>query len=95
MKKLLILPLLMLTACQTTSPTITTTKHTVILPSDSMYNCPTLVYYPKVETLTDIQAARLIVDLHKNNSTCKNSMNSIKRFLEESKKTVEEEQSAQ
>lgn len=90
MKRLLVLPMLALTACQSLSPTITTTKHTVILPSESMYNCPTVVYYPKADTLTDIQTARLIVDLQKNNSTCKNSMGSIKKFLEESKKTVEQ-----
>lgn len=91
MKRILVLPLMFLTACQTLEPTVITTKHTVIMPADSLYNCPTAVYYPKPETLTDVQTARLLVTLQKNNSVCKNSMNSIKRFLEESKKTVEEE----
>lgn len=88
MKKLIILSALLLSGCQT--PQILTSKEqVVILPSESMYNCPSAVYYPKPETLTELEVAKIIVELNKNNKICKNSIESIRRYLTESKAALE------
>jgi len=79
---------LLLSGCQTTQ-LLTTKEQVVILPSENMYNCPTTTYYPKSESLTEIQVAKLMVDMNKNNKICKNSLDSIKRYLVESKASVE------
>ena len=90
MKKLLIIPLaLLVAACQSTQPELITTKSRVIIPDNSMYNCPTLAQFPSPETLTDVQVAQTIVQLYQNNTTCKNSMDAIKKYLERAKATVE------
>ena len=92
MRSLIVIPVfLALAACQTVSqdPVLTTEKFTVVTPPDSMYYCPTVGVYPDPDKLTDIEAAKLMVQLHRNNRICKNSVNSIKKFLDEAKKTVE------
>jgi len=87
-KKSIILLALMMGGCSSTQM-LTTKEQVVILPSASMYNCPTLDSFPKPDTLTDLQVALLVVQLQKNNKICKNSIESIKRYLEEAKLTVE------
>ena len=90
MKALFVIPLaLTLAACNTTNPAIVTKQQIVILPDTSLYNCPTLNQFPNPNKLTDVQVARVIVNLYKNNQTCKNSILAIQKFLEESKRTVE------
>jgi len=93
MKKLIPFIALALTGCQTTSDTqlLTTKEQVVIVPSDSMYNCPTVSNLPDPKTLTDLQVAKLLFELNKNNSVCKNSVTSIKRYLDEAKKTVDKQ----
>lgn len=90
MKALAIIPLaLLLAGCNTTQPTVVQTKLEVVLPESSLYNCP-VSRYPDYKKLTDEQVARLLIQLHKNNVTCRNSLNAIKQFLEESKARLEE-----
>jgi uncharacterized lipoprotein YajG len=88
MKKLVILSALFLSGCQSTQ-LIKTKEQVVILPSETMYNCPETVYYPKPDKLTELQVAKLLVELNKNNKICKNSIESIRRFLNESKAELE------
>jgi hypothetical protein len=88
MKRSIVFLALFMGGCSSTQM-LTTKEQIVILPSASMYNCPTLESFPKPDSLTDIQVAFLIVQLHKNNKICKNSIDSIKRYLEESKTTLE------
>ena len=88
MKKLVLLMPLFLAGCGTTR-LLTTKEQVVILPSESMYNCPTVSYFPKPETLTDLQVARLLVELQRDNKVCKNSIDSIRRYLTEAKQSVE------
>jgi uncharacterized protein YcfL len=78
-----------LTGCASTTQMLTTKEQIVILPTASMYNCPSIKTYPNPEKLTDLQVAKVIVDLHTNNKICKNSLDAIKKFLEESKAQVE------
>lgn len=89
MKKLFLLLPLLLTACSTTSQVITSKEQIVVEVPSSYYNCPTDVYIPDPKKLTDIQVARILVTLHKNNKVCKNSLNAIKKFIDEAKQTVE------
>jgi uncharacterized lipoprotein YajG len=90
MKKLFLIPaFLLLAACQSTgTQVITTQKFTVVEPPASMYNCPVMASYPKVETLTDVEVARIIVTLQRNNRTCRVSIESIKTYIDSAKKTV-------
>lgn len=59
--------------------------HTVIIPDTELFKCPIVTLFPKTETLTDIQVARLLTQVYNNNLVCKNSMEAIKRFLEKAK----------
>lgn len=91
-KILILLSLLALAGCNTTSqfqPTVT--KMTVVVPDQSMYACPLYKRFPNADTLTDVQVAKTIVDLYKNNVKCKNSIESIRKFLNNSKQTVEQD----
>lgn len=92
MKKFLFIPVtLLLAACQTTNikPNLIETKLQVITPDENMYNCPFNKKLPDAKTLTDIEVAKTIVELYKNNKTCKNSIESIKKYLDSAKKTIE------
>ena len=92
MKKIIFLLAIALAGCQTSDGQMLVTKQqVVIVPSNSMYNCPTVAGLPDPKTLTDLQVARLLLDLNQINSVCKNSINSIKKYLEEEKKTVEKQ----
>jgi hypothetical protein len=53
----------------------------VVHPDEAMYNCPVLKQFPKWQTLTDAQVADTIVKLYKNNITCKSSIESIRKYL--------------
>jgi hypothetical protein len=88
MKKLLLLSTLLVSGCQT-AQVITTKEQVVIVPSSAMYNCPTVSSYPDPKTLTDVEVAKLIVQLDRYNKTCKNSIEAIRQYLESAKKTAE------
>jgi hypothetical protein len=53
----------------------------VVHPDEAMYRCPVLKEFPHWKTLTDSQVAKTVVQLHKNNLTCKSSIESIRKFL--------------
>ena len=92
MKKYLIIPLvLFLAACNSTPQVISSQKIIVVVPDETFFNCPTLKSFPNPEKLTDVQVARLILELYKDNQICKNSLESIKAFLEEAKRKAEAE----
>lgn len=87
-----IIPLvLLLSACssESTQQFITTQKQVVVLPDEKLYKCPIVAYFPDSKSLTDIQVARLLIQLHKNNLECKNSLTAIKAFLDKAKMTAE------
>lgn len=92
MKKfLLIVPALFLAGCATTSqPTLVRTEQVVIIPDNSLFNCPNVRRFPNPENLTDAQVAELLVTLHRNNTNCQRNINAIKQALEEAKKTAEQ-----
>lgn len=91
MKKFVLIPILfLLAACGPTSQVVTSDKLVVVMPDETFFNCPTLKTFPNPEKLTDVQVARLIIELYKDNQICKNSIEGIKKFLEEAQKKLEE-----
>ncbi len=86
MKKILILALF-LAGCNSTQ-LVTTKEYTVVKPDQSMYNCPVIKQWPKWNTLKDSEVAKLVVELHKNNLTCKSSIESIRTFLDKADETL-------
>lgn len=82
---------LLLSACASPEPVVvTSTKYRVVVPEESMFACDTVSRFPEPRTLTDLQVARLLVELHQNNVRCRNSMQAIRHFLEDAKIRVEE-----
>ncbi len=86
MKKFIIIAALLLTGCQSTAPT---TKLRVVTPPDQMYDCPIKKQWPKWQTLNDTEVAKTVVELYKNNSRCKASVDAIRKFLADSKARIE------
>ncbi len=80
MKIIALFFVLFLTACGS-NQIITSSKNVVVKPEEALYNCPTVEVLPDSKTLTDLQVARLIVQLYQNNITCKNSIEAIREFL--------------
>ena len=85
MKKLLVLSLL-LAGCQSTA---TPSKLTVVTPPEQLYDCPIKDKWPNYKTLNDTEVAKTIVELYKNNSRCKASIDAIKQYLDEAKTRIE------
>lgn len=85
MKKLIVLSLL-LAGCQSTVPT---TKLQVIMPPEQMYDCPIKTKWPNWQKLNDTDVAKMIVELYKNNSRCKNSVDAIRKYLNDAKYQIE------
>jgi len=81
---------LLVTACASEPAVVTTTRYRVVMPDESMFACDIVSRFPEARTLTDLQVARLLVDLHQNNVRCRNNMSAIRQFLEDSKVRVEE-----
>ena len=91
--KILLVPLvlstLFLAGCDPQQVQPIVNKYHVVLAPDSMYNCPVVKSWPKIQTLTDLQTARLIVDLAEKNKICKSSMVALKSFYENAKAKFE------
>lgn len=89
MKKIiLLLAVVLLASCNDQTQVVTTYRHMVVHPDEAMYYCPVVKEFPNWKTLTDSQVAKLIVQLHKNNLTCKSSIESIRKFLNDADEVV-------
>ena len=86
MKKLFIIAALLLTGCQSTVPT---TKLQVVTPPEEMYDCPIKKQWPNWQKLNDTEVAKTIVELYKNNSRCKASIDAIQKYLADAKTRIE------
>lgn len=76
----------LLTSCNDQQQIITTYKWMVVHPDVAMFHCPVLKEFPDWKTLKDSEVAKTVLILHKNNITCKNSIESIRKFLDEAEK---------
>lgn len=84
----LIIAGLLLAGCNETKQIITTYKWMVIHPDEAMYYCPVLKKIPNWKTLKDSEVAKVVLELQKNNLTCKSSLESIKKFLKEADDSI-------
>jgi len=89
MRMLLLATLLVLAACGS-KPALIRTNTVVVMPEEALFNCPTVDTLPQSATLTDVQVARLIVQLYQNNAVCKNSMTALRTFLENAQRTTQQ-----
>lgn len=88
MRYLLIIAMLFLAGCNDTKQVVTTYKYMVVHPDEAMYYCPVMTKFPDWKTLTDAQVAKTVLILHKNNLTCKSSIESIRKYLNEADKKM-------
>ena len=86
MRKLIIIAALLMAGCQSTAPT---TKLQVVTPPDQMYDCPIKKQWPNWQHLNDTDVAKTVVELYKNNSRCKNSVDAIRKYLTDAKTRIE------
>lgn len=77
----------LLAAC-TPEEEVLVQKYRIVQVPPQLYNCPVVQTFPAVKTLTDAQVAKLIVQLHQNNMTCKQSLEAIRLFLANAERTV-------
>ena len=68
---------------------ITKTELQVVVPERNMFYCQNVRRFPNPETLTDVQVAKLLVELHSKNTECQKNMNAVYKFLTEAKKKAE------
>ena len=91
MKRFLILLPLLLTGCSQTAVQLIAPEYKVIKAPDTMYECPVETKFPKADTLTNKQVGALIIKLQKNNLTCKQRMEAVKKFYDDAEKTLSEQ----
>jgi hypothetical protein len=77
--------------CNKTMPpqVLTKTELRVVIPERNMFYCQNVRRFPNSETLTDVEVAKLLVELHSKNTECQKNMNAIYKFLSEAKKQTE------
>ena len=68
---------------------LTKTEMQVIVPDRTMFLCKNVRKFPNSDTLTDVEVAKLLVELHSKNTECQKNMNAVYKFLEEAKKRTE------
>jgi hypothetical protein len=86
MKKLII-ACLFLAGCQSTA---VSSKLTVVTPPDQMYDCPIKKQWPNWQKLNDTDVAKTVVELYKNNTRCKASIDAIQKYLADAKTRLED-----
>ena len=84
---------LSLAGCASAPPPqfITKTELQVLVPERTMFYCQNVRKFPNPETLTDVQVAKLLVELHSKNTECQKNMNAVYKFLDEAKKKTEKQ----
>jgi len=86
--------MLMLAACSDSAPQpqfVARNKFIKIDVPANLYYCPVIVKFPSTVNMTDIEVARLLVQLQKNNISCANSMAAIQSYLSNAKLALEQQ----
>ena len=68
---------------------ITRTEMQVVVPDRTMFYCKNVRKFPNPDTLTDVEVAKLLVELHSKNTECQKNMNAVYKFLDEAKKKTD------
>lgn len=90
MRALAVASLFLFSACSSVQPELVTVRHRVVMPDESMMQCSVTSDFPDPARLTDMQVARLLLQLYQDNAQCKNSMDAVRKFLEDARVQVEE-----
>lgn len=75
--------------CSPTTQVVTKTELKVFIPDSALFQCQSVRRFPNPDTLTDVDVAKLVVDLHSKNVECRKNMDAIHKTLEEAKKQTE------
>ena len=65
-------------------------EYKVVKVPEDFYNCPVMKKFPNPEKLTNQQVGTLLLTAQQNNIKCKNSLDNIKKYMDEAEKTVTE-----
>jgi hypothetical protein len=89
MKKVLLVSLLLtLTGCADDSIKLLAPEYKIVKIPEQLYVCPVVKNFPDASHLTNKQVGGLLVNVQKNNMICKNSLDSIKKYMDEAEATV-------
>lgn len=87
-KVLLMVAVLFLAGCAGDPIKLLSPEYTVVKIPDALYECPVLKRFPDSDKLTNQQVGSLLIQVQKNNIMCKNSLDSIRKYMDEADKTV-------
>ncbi len=91
MKILLFALMLFLVGCTSIQEKVVTVREpVVVMPPESMFNCPDAPVLPSPGT-TDVAVADYILRLYQSGRLCRESLGDVKQFLIDAKKIAEEE----
>jgi hypothetical protein len=88
MKKMILLSILLLGGCSNESVKLLSPEYKIVKIPESLYECPTIKKFPDADKLTNQQVGSLLIKVQKNNMICKNSLDGIKKYMEEAEATV-------
>ena len=86
---LIILFSLIVIGCASSPQPIPVQQHTVLIPPANYFQCEVIELPRNTRTITDLDIARLITRLYRENVVCANNMKAIKEFLENSSKILQ------
>lgn len=79
---------LLLGGCSNESVKLLSPEYKIVKIPESLYECPTVKKFPDADKLTNQQVGSLLIKVQKNNIICKNSLDGIKKYMEEAEATV-------
>ena len=88
MKKMVLLSVLLLGGCSNESVKLLAPEYKIVKIPESLYECPTIKKFPDADKLTNQQVGSLLIKVQKNNMICKNSLDGIKKYMDEAEATV-------
>lgn len=88
MKKLILLSTLFLAGCASDPIKLIAPEYKVVKIPEDFYDCPVINKFPKPENLTNQQVGSLLLTVQQNNIKCNNSLNNIKKYMDEAEKSV-------
>lgn len=88
MKKVIIVTSLLLGGCASDPIKLVAPEYKVVNIPEDFYNCPVMTKFPKPENLTNQQVGSLLLTVQQNNVKCKNSLDNIRKYMEEAEKSV-------
>jgi|APCry1669189844_1035258.scaffolds.fasta_scaffold02658_5 hypothetical protein len=80
---------LALAGCASTEPVkLIAPEYKVVKIPDNLYECPTIKKFPDSDKLTNQQVGSLLIKVQKYNVVCKNSLDGIKKYINDADKTI-------